>query len=128
MKAAIPKTKSRDSVALRAFFKVAEKWQLTPAEQMRLLGDVASSTLYNYRSSPEGVTLGTDMLDRISYVLGIHQDLQSLFSKSESANTWVKKPNSAPPFNGRSALQLMLDERLIGLHTVRLYLAGQKGR
>jgi uncharacterized protein (DUF2384 family) len=119
--------KTRDSIALKAFFKIADKWSLTPPEQMQLLGDIPSSTFYKYKETPEGASIGTDMMDRLSYILGIYKDLQILFSNENSVNQWVKKPNSALPFNGRTALDVMCKEHVVGLYTVRQYLAAQRG-
>jgi len=44
-----------------------------------------------------------------------------------SADAWVKKPNDAPLFNGRSALDRMLSGQVADLFVVRQYLDAQRG-
>ncbi|HQZ88259.1 MAG TPA: MbcA/ParS/Xre antitoxin family protein, partial [Gammaproteobacteria bacterium] len=44
-----------------------------------------------------------------------------------AANEWIKKPNSAPLFNGRSALDKMLAGKVIDLADVRRYLDAERG-
>jgi hypothetical protein len=56
--------------ALRAFFRIAELWQLSVAEQMTLLGVTARSTFFQWKKNAE-VELPKDTLERISYLLGI---------------------------------------------------------
>src|ERR1051325_5337283 len=90
--------------ALRAFFKLAEQWGLRISDQRRLLGDPPESTFYKWKRQQEG-SLGRDVLERISYLLGIYKDLQILFPDASQADAWVRKPNQAPLFGGRSALE-----------------------
>ena len=127
MVAALPKKKTKGSVALTAFFNIAEKWELTVAEQMLLLGMESQSTFYKYKNDPASASVDRDMMERISYVLGIFKDLQILLKDTKSADSWVKKPNKACPFNGRSALDVMSQGKVVDLYIVRQYLASQKG-
>ncbi len=111
--------------ALRTFFNIAQKWQLGPDEQMKLLGISARSTFYKWKKDTE-VVLPRDTLERISYILGIYKALHILFP-DEAADAWVKKPNSAKPFGGRSALEHMLSGNVVDLYHVRQYLDAQRG-
>lgn len=114
-------------VALKAFFDIAEYWQLTRQEAMTLLGITATSTYNNWKAGKIG-TLPKDTLERISYLLGIHKNLRILFSRHpESVYTWVRKPNTAPLFNGSSALERMLSGQVSDLFLVRQYLDAQRG-
>ncbi|WP_406803147.1 antitoxin Xre/MbcA/ParS toxin-binding domain-containing protein [Alkalimarinus alittae] len=45
-----------------------------------------------------------------------------LFPSLEQASSWIKKNNSAVPFNGKSALDYMLAGRVSDLAEVRCYL------
>ena len=58
--------------ALRAFFRIAELWQLSVAEQMTLLGITARSTFFKWKKHTN-VELPKDTLERISYLLGYLQ-------------------------------------------------------
>ena len=82
--------------ALRAFFRIAEAWALSNAESRILLGSPPSSTFYKWKSG-EVKSLGRDVLERVSYILGIYKDLQILLPDPDAADGWVRRSNSAAP-------------------------------
>jgi hypothetical protein len=112
--------------ALRTFFRIADAWRLSVGEARRLLGDPPRSTYFLWKRTGEG-HLSRDTLERVSYVLGIYKALQILLPASEAADAWVRKPNSAPLFGGRSALERMLSGNVADLYVVRQYLDAQRG-
>lgn len=112
--------------ALRTFFRIADLWDLSTDEQMTLLGVTARSTFYKWKKEPNAV-LPKDTLERISYVLGIYKALQILLPDEKAADGWVKRPNDAPLFAGRSALDRMLSGQVADLFVVRQYLDAQRG-
>jgi len=112
--------------ALRTFFRIAGLWGLSVEEQMTVLGLSARSTFFKWRKDPN-VTLPRDTLERISYVLGIYKALQVLLPDERAADAWVKRPNAAAPFGGRSALERMLSGQVADLFVVRRYLDAQRG-
>ena len=67
------------------------------------------------------------MLDRISYLLGIYTALNRLLPSARAAEAWVKKANTAPLFQGQSALERMLGGSVVDLADVRRYLDAQRG-
>jgi hypothetical protein len=115
-------TPQAGKVALAFFFGLMDKWGCSVAEQNVLLGSVGNTTYHKYKSLPE-VRLSHDLMERISYLMGIHKSLQIIFSnRVQNAYHWVRKPNQAAPFNGQSALQFMLSGRMTELSDVRRYL------
>jgi uncharacterized protein (DUF2384 family) len=112
--------------ALRAFFRLAERWDLDVEEQMKLLGVSARSTFFNWKKEQDG-NLSLDTLERISYLLGIFKALHILLPHEDAADAWIKKPNTAPIFGGKSALDRMLSGRVSDLYVVRQYLDAQRG-
>lgn len=112
--------------ALRAFFRIAEQWQLTTEQARRLLGDPPNSTFFQWKKQRDG-NLGRDTLERISYLLGIFKALELLFPNPEQADGWVRRPNDAPLFGGRPALERMLSGNVADLYEVRRYLDVQRG-
>lgn len=68
-----------------------------------------------------------DVLERISYILGIYKALHLLFADRAQADGWVRRPNAALMFGGRSALERMLAGDVADLHAVRQYLDAQRG-
>lgn len=112
--------------ALRAFFKLAERWKLRVADQRKLLGDPPESTFYKWKRERDGA-LSRDTLERISYLLGIFKALAILFPQPDRADAWLRRPNDAPTFGGRSALERMLSGNVADLYVVRQYLDAQRG-
>ena len=93
---------------------------------MKLLGVTARSTYFKWKKYAQG-HLPKDTLERISYVLGIYKALQILLPDGKAADAWIKKPNSAPLFRGKSALDRMLSGQVSDLFVVRQYLDAQRG-
>ena len=71
--------------------------------------------------------LDRDTLERVSYVLGIYKALQILLPDAAAADAWVRKPNTAPLFGGKPALQRMLSGNVADLYVVRQYLDAWRG-
>ena len=114
------------AAGLRAFVRVADLWHLSIAEQLTLLGLSSRSTYFKWRKEPQ-VRLPRDTLERISYILGIYKALQLLLPDTRAADEWVRRPNEAAVFGGRSALDRMLSGNVADLYIVRQYLDAQRG-
>lgn len=119
-----PKTAS--GPALRAFFRLSDRWGLDVGQQMTLLGVAARSTFFKWKKDQDG-HLSMDTLERISYLLGIFKSLHILLPAEDSADAWIKKPNTASIFGGKSALDRMLSGHVSDLYVVRQYLDAQRG-
>jgi hypothetical protein len=115
------------AAGLRAFARIAQAWGLSVDEQLCLLGQPPRSTFFAWRKHPDKATLPRDTLERLSNLLGIYKSLQILLPEGAAADAWVREPNSAPPFGGRSALDRMLAGNVSDLNLVRRYLDGVRG-
>ena len=115
------------AAGLRAFERIAMAWGLSVDEQLCLLGAPPRSTYFAWRKHPDKASLPRDTLERLSNLLGIYKSLQILLPDAAAADAWVRKPNSAPPFGGRSALARMLAGNVSDLNLVRRYLDGVRG-
>lgn len=111
--------------ALRTFWRLADAWKLGVAEQITLLG-VGKTTFYQWKQGKVG-PLDKHVLERLSYLFGIYAALQILLPVAERADEWIRKPNGAPLFGGRSALERMLGGQVADLYVVRHYLDAQRG-
>ncbi len=96
------------SAALQGFFNLSEHWGLTASQERTLLGNPPESTFYKWKAERTSRRLGRDVLDRISYLLGIYKALNILLPSRRAVDEWVKKPNAAPLFQGPVALDRML--------------------
>lgn len=118
--------KAMSGPALSTFFRIVELWDLSVEEQMILLGLSARSTFFKWKKDANAV-LPKDTLERISYIIGIYKALQILLPNEKAADEWVKKPNEAPLFSGKSALERMLSGQVADLFLVRQYLDAERG-
>lgn len=112
--------------ALRTFFRIADAWRLSSDEARTLLGSPPRSTYFVWKRTGQG-QLARDTLERVSYILGIYKALQILLPDIAAADTWVRKPNAAPLFGGKPALQRMLSGNVADLYVVRQYLDAWRG-
>lgn len=109
--------------AMDAFSNLAEDWELSTDEQIKLLGSPGRSTFFKWKKT--GGNLPTDTVERISHLLGIYKSLQILLPIETSADAWIKRPNQY--FGGCSALEFMLGGKVIDIYKVREYLDAQRG-
>ncbi|WP_233448278.1 MbcA/ParS/Xre antitoxin family protein, partial [Sphingobium indicum] len=58
-------------------------------------------------------------------VMGIYKGLKMLLPRT--ANEWVRKPNEAPLFAGRPAIERMASGNVADLYVVRQYIDAQRG-
>jgi len=117
-----PATLARAGLA--TFRNIAEEWQLDAEQQMALLGLTSRTTFFRWKKTPPS-SLPPDTLERLSHVFGIYKSLQILLPGASAAE-WIHKPNDAPLFEGRPALDLMLGG-VASLFLVRAYLDGERG-
>ena len=112
--------------ALRAFFNITDRWGLGNEQERVLLGSPGRSTFYRWKRDLSG-QLPHDVLERISYILGIYKALHLIFGNAQQADAWINRANDAPLFGGRSALDRMLGGQVADLFVVRQYLDAQRG-
>ena len=73
------------------------------------------------------ITLGLDVLTRISAVLGIHQALQILNAKESDGVAWLRRPHRSLVFGGKPPLELIASGSQDALITVRRFLKAARG-
>jgi len=106
-------------IGLRAFFRLADQWELTVPEQMTLLGHPSRSTFYNWKADRiSGVP--HDTLSRLSHMIAIHRALGILFPETSEADAWVKKANDE--LAGQTVIDRLLAGELTDLAQVRSHL------
>lgn len=107
--------------ALSAVFEISKAWNLSEDEEATILNQPDREALRAWKdeSRPE---IGEETKLRMSYVLGIFRAINTLLPVPELADAWMRKPNDAPIFGGRSALDRMTDGQIEDLKIVRQYL------
>ncbi len=121
-----PKLASAIPGAMRTFFRIADAWDLSARDARTLLGDPPESTFYKWKSGHVG-SVHRDVLERVSYLLGIYKALQIMLPDPAAADGWIHRPNAAAPFGGQSALDRMRSGNVADLFVVRQYLDAQRG-
>ena len=109
---------------MRAFFRLVGLWGLNVEQARVLLGRPARATLYNWKAG-RAKSLPHDVVQRISYLLGIYKALQILYQDPALADGWLARPNAA--FGGQSAIQRMLAGDVTDLAAVRAHLDAARG-
>jgi len=110
--------------ALRTFFNIAQKWSLSEAEQMSILGLDRRSTFQSWKQG-KVAAISKDALERISYILGIYKGLHILLP--QTADEWIRKPNNAQAFGGRPAIERMTSGNVADLYVTRQYIDAMRG-
>jgi hypothetical protein len=110
--------------ALRAFFRIMERWSVRDEDARALLGGVTNGPFYEMKRHPDRV-LDTDRLTRISYLIGIFKALRILHSES-LADQWVQLPNQNAIFGGQTPLAYMIRGGIPALQTVRRLLDARR--
>ena len=111
--------------ALKAFFKIMDRWGVRDEDARSLLGGVSNGPYYTWKKQPERV-LDADVLTRISYLIGIFKALNILYGE-KLADEWVRLPNSNPIFGGRTPLDYMRRGGVPALQIVRRLLDARRG-
>lgn len=112
--------------AFKVILNIFDKWNCSTEEALTLLG-LKRSTWFKYKSAPEHASFSVDLAERMSYILNIHAALRILFNNPESVYGWVRKPNKAPFYNGRSAMEVMMQGRVVDLWSVASRLNAERG-
>jgi hypothetical protein len=111
--------------ALRGFFNIMDRWGVRDEDARSLLGGVSNGPYYGWKKQPER-TLGTDVLTRISYLVGIFKALHILYGE-RLADEWVGLANANRIFGGDTPLDYMKRGGIPALQIVRRLLDARRG-
>jgi len=109
--------------AIKAFVKIAAKWDLAESQARGLLGGIASSTFHAWKTEPHKQKLSQDTLLRISLVIGIYKALHIYFGE-KWADRWVTLHNHGSMFAGITPIDYMIRHGQPGMLQVRRMLDG----
>lgn len=112
-------------VALKAFGRLAERWNLSNAEAAALLG-VSVSTWERMKRGERDSQLSQDQLTRVSALVGIFKGLHLLFA-DDMADRWVRLRNKGPLFNRTSPIDAMIEGGIPHMIEVRRYVDAVRG-
>ncbi len=98
--------------------RLFERWKLSTADQLELLGLSANSRrmLTQYKNGKAFPT-SRDLLDRIGWLLVIHQDLRTLYPENPAlCYAWIQLRNRH--LGNLTPLETMKEQGMIGLFRV----------
>ena len=105
------------------------KWELPGEVQLSLLGMSPESrkVLAQYRRGERALPNSRDTLDRAGYLLGIHKGLRLLFPENAALRyRWVQVRNRM--LDGRTPLQVMVEDGLVGVARIARFVDFQRGQ
>ncbi len=111
--------------ALKAFFNLMNCWGIRDEDARTLLGGLSNGPYYTWKKQPERV-LDTDVLTRISYLIGIFKALNIVYGQ-KLADEWVRLPNSNRIFGGQTPLHYMARGGVPAMQIVRRLLDARRG-
>lgn len=107
-------------------FKTADKllasWGCTQQDIQNIL-KVPKSAYDEFKVASETVTLSDDQLQRISYLLNIHQTLRLVFSNPANVCGFMSSVNNNDFFAGRTPLEIISSGKLGDLYEVARHIA-----
>lgn len=119
-----PDSDQLGNAVARVFGGLSQAWKLSPQEQAALLGcgspeAVPKAILVSDSAGP------IEVIERVAILLDIFRDINALLPFTELADAWIRKPNSAPLFDGQTALSFMM-RGLEQIRQVRQYLLAER--
>ncbi|MEB8386502.1 DUF2384 domain-containing protein [Rhodobacteraceae bacterium KMM 6894] len=114
-----------NAVALKAYGRIADAWDLTLKEAAGL-ADMSISTWKRAKKPAFSGELTKDQLLRLSAVIGIYKSLDLYFS-DPLARQWFTRPNTGPLFGGTRPIDTAIDGGLPRILAVRTYLDALRG-
>jgi hypothetical protein len=112
-------------VALKAFRRIVEQWQLSNGEAAALLG-ISDSTWDRIKRGSWDQPLSQDQLTRASATIGVYKGLHLLFADS-MADRWPKLPNRGPMFQKLSPVDAMIEGGIPVMLETRRYVDAVRG-
>ena len=120
-------TPEQGAAGLRVVFRIFDELGITADEGRVLLGGLPRGTYYRWRRDPDRATISRDLIERLSYLLGIYKAIRILVPDEREQVAFFRRPNTHPVCGGRTPLAVMLDGRVADLYRVRCWLDGERG-
>lgn len=92
--------------AFKVALGICDKWECSVAEKEAIFG-MPRSTLHRNTKKPLEAKLSGDQIERVSYILNIHQALRIVFSNSENIYGYMNMKNNNPYFNGQTPMDII---------------------
>lgn len=115
-----PISKDETDAGAWAIVRLFALWELTDAEARALLGGIGSERWEHWKQGRPG-EIDRACAIRLSFLLGAHVGLKTLFSNPVVVRAWIRTPHG--DLDGEAPLSVMMSRSLTGLERVRYLLA-----
>jgi hypothetical protein len=113
--------------AFHVFVNVADEWELSVPQRLKLLGGIISESTYHNWKSGKTFKLNPALIERMSLVLGIYKALNLIFLNETKSHEWLKAFNDEALFGCLSPVSFMLQGPVENLYRTRKYLDAWRG-
>lgn len=122
-----PPTLEDGVTGLRVVFRILDELGVDAETGRALLGGISRGQYYRWRRHPERAPITWDLLERLSYILGIYKAVQILVPDARQQVAFFWRENAHPVCNGRAPMEVMRQGRVADLYTMRRWLDGERG-
>lgn len=109
--------KALSTAGFKAANNILSLWGCTAQQSQKIL-KISSSAYHKFKADPEKANLSDDQLERVSYLLNIHQALRIVFSNPANVSGFMSLKNHNDYFAGRAPLEIISSGKFGDLYEV----------
>ncbi|WED25234.1 MbcA/ParS/Xre antitoxin family protein [Vibrio sp. DW001] len=109
--------KALSMAGFKAADSILSSWGCTVQQSQNIL-KVSSTSYHKFKTSPEKTNLSDDQLERVSYLLNMHQALRIVFSNNDNVCGFMSMQNNNDYFAGRAPLEIINSGKFGDLYEV----------
>lgn len=109
--------KALSMAGFKAADNILSSWGCSAQQSQNIL-KVSSTSYHKFKVNPEKTNLSDDQLERVSYLLNMHQALRIVFSNHENVSGFMSMQNCNDYFAGRTPLDIINSGKFGDLYEV----------
>jgi len=109
--------KALSMTGFKAADNILSSWGCTAQQSQNIL-KISSTSYHKFKANPEKTNLNDDQLERVSYLLNMHQALRIVFSNNENISGFMSMKNNNDYFSGRTPLEIIHSGKFGDLYEV----------
>ncbi|EGQ7832117.1 TPA: DUF2384 domain-containing protein [Vibrio vulnificus] len=109
--------KALTMVGFKAAEKILSSWGCSAQQSQNIL-KLSKSSYHKFKANPETTKLSDDQLERVSYILNMHQALRIVFSNPANVSGFMSMKNNNDYFAGRTPLEVIESGKFSDLYEV----------
>ena len=111
------KAKELSIAGFKAASNILSLWGCTALQCQQIL-KLSKSSYHKFKANPDTTKLSDDQMERVSYILNIHQALRIVFSNPANIRGFMSMKNDNDYFAGRTPLEIIESGRFADLYEV----------